>query len=107
MQQRGAAIIKARGLSSAASAANAAVDHMRSWALGTPDGDWVSMAIPQRRQLRRARGAHLVVPVHVLGRRYEVVQGLDIDDFSRAPHRRVAPAELADERDAVTELGLI
>ena len=67
--KRGAAIIEARGASSAASAANAAVDHIRTWALGTPDGDWVSMAIPSRRLLRRARGPHLVVPVHLHGRR--------------------------------------
>ena len=88
VQQRGAAIIKARGLSSAASAANAAVDHVRSWVLGTPEGDWVSMGVVERRQLRRPRGDHLRLPVHGAGRRVPIVQGLDIDDFSRAPHRR-------------------
>ena len=64
--KRGAAIIEARGASSAASAANAAIDHVRDWALGTADGDWVSDGGRLRRLLRRARGAHLVVPVHVL-----------------------------------------
>ena len=67
--KRGAAIIEARGASSAASAANAAIDHMRSWALGTPEGDWVSMAVVVGRQLRRARGPDLVVPLHLRRRR--------------------------------------
>ena len=107
VQQRGAAIIKARGLSSAASAANAAVDHVRSWVLGTPDGDWVSMGVVERRQLRRSRGDHLWVPVHLRqDGEYEIVQGLDIDDFSRARIDK-SNAELVDERDAVKELGLI
>ena len=67
--KRGAAIIEARGASSAASAANAAIDHMRTWALGTADGDWVVDGGPVGRLLRRGRGDHLVVPVHLLGRR--------------------------------------
>ena len=105
--KRGAAIIEARGASSAASAANAAVDHIRSWTLGTPgrrlgvDGD------PQRRQLRRARGAHLELPrARCSGGAYEIVQGLDIDDYSRGKIDASA-AELVEERDAVSELGLI
>ena len=83
--KRGAAIIEARGASSAASAANAAVDHVRSWALGTPDGDWVSMGIPTRRQLRRARGDHLQLPVHLRGRR--------VRDRAGPRHRRLQPRQ--------------
>ena len=105
--KRGAAIIEARGASSAASAANAAVDHVRSWALGTPEGDWVSMGDPERRQLRRPRGPHLQLPVHVRATAStSIVQGLDIDDFSRGKIDASA-AELVEERDAVRELGLI
>ena len=105
--KRGAAIIEARGASSAASAASAAVDHIRSWTLGTPgrrlglDGD------PERRQLRRAGGHHLQLPGDV--RRAGATrscQGLDIDDYSRAKIDASA-AELVEERDAVKELGLI
>ena len=83
--KRGAAIIEARGASSAASAANAAIDHVRTWALGTADGDWVSMAHPVRRLLRRARGPHLVVPVHLQGRR--------VRDRARPRHRRLLPRQ--------------
>ena len=106
VQQRGAAIIKARGLSSAASAANAAVDHVRSWALGTDDGDWVSMAIPSDGSYGVPEGLISSFPCTCAGGRYEVVQGLDIDDFSRG-RIDTSTAELGEERDAVRELGLI
>ena len=106
VQQRGAAIIKARGLSSAASAANAAVDHVRSWALGTDDGDWVSMAIPSDGSYGVPEGLISSFPCTCSGGRYEVVPGLDIDDFSRA-RIDTSTAELGEERDAVRELGLI
>jgi malate dehydrogenase len=106
VQQRGAAIIKARGLSSAASAANAAVDHMRSWALGTEPGDWVSTAIPSDGSYGVPEGLISSFPCTASAGRYEVVQGLDIDDFSRARIDR-SVAELGEERDAVRELGLI
>ena len=106
VQQRGAAIIEARGLSSAASAANAAIDHMRNWALGTPAGDWVSMAIPSDGSYGVPEGLISSFPVTCSGGRYEIVQGLDIDDFSRA-RIDASTAELAEERDAVRDLGLI
>jgi malate dehydrogenase len=106
VQQRGAAVIKARGLSSAASAANAAVDHMRSWALGTASGDWVSMAIVSDGSYGVPEGIISSFPCTCSGGKYEVVQGLDIDDFSRARIDR-STGELVEERDAVRELGLI
>jgi len=106
VQQRGAAVIKARGLSSAASAANAAVDHVRSWVLGTPAGDWVSMGIPSDGSYGIPEGIISSFPVTCTGGRYEIVQGLDIDDFSRAKIDASAQ-ELVDERDAVKDLGLI
>ena len=81
VQQRGAAVIEARGASSAASAANAALDHVRDWALGTADGDWVSMAVLLRRLLRRARGPDLGLPVHDQERR--------VVDRARPRHRRL------------------
>jgi malate dehydrogenase len=104
--KRGAAIIEARGLSSAASAANAAVDHVRSWALGTAADDWVSMAVVSDGSYGIAAGLIAGVPCTAKGGRYEVVRGLDIDDFSRG-RIDASVAELADERDAVKELGLI
>jgi malate dehydrogenase len=104
--QRGAAIIKARGLSSAASAANAAVDHIRSWHLGTPEGDWVSMGIPSDGSYGVAEGIISSFPCVCRGGNYEIVQGLEIDDFSRAGIDK-SVGELLDERDAVAELGLI
>jgi malate dehydrogenase len=106
VQQRGAAIIEARGLSSAASAANAAIDHVRDWALGTPEGDWVSMAIPSDGSYGVPEGLISSFPVTCSGGRYQIVQGLEIDDFSR---QRIdaSVAELAEERDTVAELGLI
>ena len=106
VQQRGAAIIEARGLSSAASAANAAIDHMHDWALGTPDGDWVSMAIPSDGSYGVAEGIISSFPVTCSGGEYRIVQGLDIDDFSRA-RIDASVAELSEERDAVKDLGLI
>ena len=105
--KRGAAIIEARGASSAASAANAAVDHIRSWALGTPDGDWVSMGDPERRQLRRARGPHLSFPVHVLRRRRTRSSRASRSTTTAAARSTPRRAELVEERDAVKELGLI
>jgi malate dehydrogenase len=106
VQQRGAAVIKARGLSSAASAANAAVDHIRTWSLGTADGDWVSMGIPSDGSYGVPEGIISSFPVTCRDGRYEVVQGLDIDEFSRARIDKSAN-ELVEERDAVKELGLI
>ena len=106
VQQRGAAIIEARGLSSAASAANAAIDHVRTWALGSAEGDWVSMAIPSDGSYEVPEGLISSFPVTCSGGEYSIVQGLDIDDFSRA-RIDASVAELAEERDAVAELGLI
>jgi malate dehydrogenase len=106
VQQRGAAIIEARGASSAASAANAAIDHVRDWTLGTPEDDWVSMAIPSDGSYGVEEGIISSFPVTTSGGRYEVVQGLEIDDFSRARIDATA-GELKEERDAVTELGLL
>ena len=83
VQQRGAAIIKARGASSAASAASAAIDHMRRWALGTADGDWVSMAIPSDGSYGIEPGVIYGYPVTCKGGKYEIVQGLDVNEFSR------------------------
>jgi malate dehydrogenase len=104
--KRGAAIIEARGASSAASAANAAIDHVRSWALGTADGDWVSMAVPSDGSYGVPEGLVSSFPCVCENGQYRIVQGLDIDDYSRAKIDATA-AELADERDAVRELGLI
>ena len=104
--KRGAAIIKARGLSSAASAANAAIDHMHSWALGTPEGDWVSMAIPSDGSYGVPEGIISSFPCVCKDGKYSIVQGLDIDDFSRA-RIDASVAELVEERDEVKKLGLI
>ncbi len=104
--KRGAAIIEARGASSAASAANAAVDHIRSWHLGTPEGDWVSMAVPSDGSYGVPEGIISSFPCTCSGGEYEIVQGLDIDEFSRG-RIDASVAELAEERDAVAELGLI
>jgi malate dehydrogenase len=106
VQQRGAAIIEARGLSSAASAANAAIDHVRTWALGSPDGDWVSMAIPSDGSYGVPEGLMSSFPVTCSNGEYSIVQGLDIDEFSQG-RIDATVAELAEERDAVKELGLI
>ena len=104
--KRGAAIIDARGASSAASAANAAIDHIRSWHLGTPEGDWVSMGIPSDGSYGVPEGIISSFPCTCSGGEYSIVQGLDIDDYSRAKIDASA-AELAEERDAVKELGLV
>lgn len=104
--KRGAAIIKARGLSSAASAANAAIDHMHSWAMGTPDGDWVSMAIPSDGSYGVPEGIISSFPCVCKDGEYSIVQGLDIDAFSRA-RIDASVAELVEERDEVKKLGLI
>ncbi len=104
--KRGAAIIDARGASSAASAANAAVDHIRSWALGTAEGDWVSMGIPSDGSYGVPEGIISSFPCTCADGTYSIVQGLDIDDYSRGKIDASA-AELVEERDAVTELGLV
>lgn len=103
VQQRGAAIIKARGASSAASAAAAAVDHIRSWALGTREGDWVSMAVPADGSYGIAPGVIYSYPCICKGGNYSIVQGLEIDDFSRGK-MDATNAELREERAAVEEL---
>ena len=104
--KRGAAIIKARGLSSAASAANAAIDHIHSWVKGTPEGDWVSMAIPSDGSYGVPEGLISSFPCVCKNGKYEIVQGLDIDAYSRGKID-ASVAELAEERDAVRQLGLI
>ncbi len=104
--KRGAAIIAARGSSSAASAASAAMDHIRSWTLGTPDGDWVSMAVPSDGSYGVPEGLISSFPATCSGGTYSIVDGLDIDDYSRQKIAASA-AELAEERDAVRELGLV
>ena len=103
VQQRGAAIIKARGASSAASAASAAIDHMRDWALGTNGDDWVSMAIPADGSYGIERGVIYSYPVRCSGGRYEIVQSLDIDEFSRS-RMDATDAELREERAAIEAL---
>ncbi len=103
VQQRGAAIIKARGASSAASAASAAIDHMRSWALGTPDGDWVSMAVPSDGSYGVAEGIIFSYPCVCRDGDFEIVQGLDIDAYSQSKID-ATEAELREERDAVSDL---
>ena len=104
--KRGAAIIEARGLSSAASAANATVEHMRDWVLDTPEGDWVSMAVPSDGSYGVPEGIISSFPCVVRNGKYEIVQGLEIDAFSRAKID-ASVAELTEEKNAVTELGLI
>ncbi len=104
--KRGAAIIAARGASSAASAANATVEHMHDWVLGTPEGDWVSMAVPSDGSYGVPEGLISSFPCTVTDGSYSIVQGLEINDFSRE-RIDASVAELVEERDAVTELGLI
>ena len=103
VQQRGAAIIKARGASSAASAASAAIDHVHDWVLGTPAGNWVSMAVPSDGSYGIPEGVVYSYPVTCSNGRYSIVQGLPIDEFSRgkmdATHK-----ELLEERDGVKDL---
>ncbi len=103
VQKRGAAIIEARGASSAASAASAAIDHMRDWVLGTPDGDWVSMAIPSDGSYGVPEGLIYSFPVTCSGGEYSIVQDLPVDDFSRERMDATA-AELSEERDEVKDL---
>ena len=103
VQQRGAAIISARGASSAASAANAAIAHMRSWALGTTEGDWVSMGVYSDGSYGIAEGLIYSFPCACAGGDWTIVQGLEINDFSRA--KMIATEqELTEERDAVQHL---
>jgi malate dehydrogenase len=106
VQQRGAAIIEARGSSSAASAANAAIDHVRDWMDRTPADDWVSMSIPSDGSYGVPEGLISSFPVTAASGGYRIVEGLEIDDFSR---RRVdaSTAELSEERDTVAGLGLL
>jgi len=104
--KRGAAIIEARGASSAASAANAAIDHIHSWVMGTPEGDWVSMGIPSDGSYGVPEGIISSFPVTIENGVYSIVQGLEIDDYSRGKIDASA-AELVEERDAVKDLGLI
>jgi malate dehydrogenase len=106
VQKRGAAVIEARGASSAASAANAAIHHVRDWTLGTPEGDWVSMAIPSDGSYGVEEGVISSFPVTCAGGAYEIVQGLDLNEFSQARVRATVD-ELIEERDAVRELGLV
>ena len=103
VQQRGAAIIKARGASSAASAANAAIAHMRSWALGSNSGDWVSMGVYSDGSYGIAEGLIYSFPCVCKNGDWEVVQGLEVNDFSRA-RMSATEKELAEERDAVSHL---
>jgi malate dehydrogenase len=104
--KRGAAIIEARGASSAASAANAAIDHVHDWVLGTPEGDWVSMSVPSDGSYGVPEGLISSFPVTTAGGEWTIVQGLEINDFARERIDATA-AELAEERDAVRELGLV
>lgn len=103
VQQRGAAIIKARGASSAASAASAAIDHMRSWALGTAEGDWVSMAVPADGSYGIDAGIIYSFPCVCKDGDYQIVQGLEINDFSRG-RMDTTEAELREERAAIEHL---
>lgn len=103
VQQRGAAIIKARGASSAASAASAAIDHMHDWASGTPQDDWVSMGIPADGSYGIAPGVIYSYPVRINGGQYEIVQDLEINDFSRE-RMQATEAELREERAAIESL---
>jgi malate dehydrogenase len=103
VQQRGAAIIKARGASSAASAASAAIDHVRDWFGGSPANDWLSMGIPSDGSYGIPEGVIYSYPVVCKGGKYEIVQGLAIDDFSRA-RMTATHKELLEERDGVKDL---
>ncbi|MDR6437884.1 malate dehydrogenase [Paenarthrobacter nicotinovorans] len=104
--RRGAAIIDARGASSAASAASATIDAARDWLLGTPEGDWVSMAVASDGSYGVPEGLIYSYPVTTSGGNWEIVQGLEVNDFSRKRMDATA-AELSEERAAVAELGLI
>ena len=104
--KRGAEIIEARGASSAASAASAAIDHVYDWVHGTGDGDWVSMAVPSDGSYGVTEGIISSFPVRVSNGEWEIVQGLDVPEFSQARIDKTVE-ELAGERDAVAGLGLI
>jgi malate dehydrogenase len=106
VQQRGAAIIAARGSSSAASAASAAIDHVHDWVSGSAEGDWVSMAVPSDGSYGVPEGLMSSFPCVCSAGAYDIVQGLDIDDFSRG-RIDASVAELGEERDAVAALGLV
>ncbi len=103
IQKRGAAIIEARGLSSAASAANAAIDHVRDWVSGTRDGDWVSMGVPSDGSYGIAEGVLYGYPCTCKNGQYEIVKGIDISDFSRAGMQATLK-ELHEERDSIKHL---
>jgi malate dehydrogenase len=103
VQQRGAAVIKARGSSSAASAASAALDHIRTWALGTAEGDWVSMAVPSDGSYGIPAGVIYSYPVTCRNGEYEIVQGLSIDEGSRK-RMTATETELKEEREGVKDL---
>ena len=103
VQQRGAAIIKARGQSSAASAASAAIDHIRDWVKGTPEGDWVSMAVPSDGSYGIPPGVIYGYPVTTKNGEYQIVQGLSVNEFSRQ-RMDATLKELLEERDGVKEL---
>ena len=103
VQKRGAAIIAARGLSSAASAANAAIDHVRDWVMGTPEGDWVTMGIPADGSYGIAEGVLYGYPVTCKGGEYQVVKGIEISDFSRK-RMDATLKELHEERDGIKSL---
>lgn len=103
VQQRGAAVIKARGASSAASAASAAIDHMRNWALDTAPGDWVSMGIPSDGSYGIAPGVIYGYPVTCRDGKYQIVQGLEVNAFSRA-RMDATHKELLEEKDGVKDL---
>jgi malate dehydrogenase len=103
VQKRGAAIIAARGLSSAASAASAAIDHVRDWVHGTPPGDWISMAVPSDGSYDIAEGVVYSYPVTCRDGSYEIVKGLAINEFSRG-RMQATDAELREERQGVAEL---
>jgi len=106
VQKRGAAVIEARGASSAGSAANATINHMRDWVLGTPDGDWVSMSVPSDGSYEIPEGLISSFPCTVSSGIYQIVPGLEINDFSRGKIN-TSVAELVEEREAVRTLGLI
>ena len=101
--KRGAEIIAARGASSAASAANGAIEHIRDWVMGTPDDDWTSMAVPSDGSYGIPEGLIYSFPVQCSGGDYKIVQGLEIDEFSQA-RMDITQKELEEERDAVKEL---
>ena len=103
VQKRGAAIIEARGLSSAASAANAAIDHIRDWSLGSRDGDWVTMGIPSDGSYGIPEGVLYGYPVTCKGGKYEIVKGIEISEFSRK-RMDATLKELHEERDGVKHL---